>query len=348
LQLQEILIEIEADGRLKIWSLRPKTLYYDVALFGPIACTAFQCVLLSEDCTSRICRPEKSQRIDRRYNRLAHIQGEQLTKGTESTVLKQAGQKSTLSSLGHHAIRHTSVEATSVERLERAFLTSRLPVSQRLANFPRHVRRQDIARFLVRYELFKLSLPANGSIVECGVFAGGGLASWLHFSACMEPYNHSRRVIGFDTFTGFPNVHEQDAQHGESEHLSVGAFETHDSIQEEIMELMAIHDSNRPLGHLPKVELVAGDATETIPEYLTKAPHLLISLLYLDFDLYQPTKAALAHLLPRVVKGGIVAFDELNCAEFPGETVALMETLDLAGVQLQRSPIDPYISYFVR
>jgi hypothetical protein len=259
-----------------------------------------------------------------------------------------SAQKKLLSSLGLHSAKHTPREASSVELLERAFVSSRLPVAQRLANFPLHVRRQDISRFLVHYELFKLALPANGSVVECGVFAGGGLAGWAHFSACMEPYNHTRRVIGFDTFTGFPSLHEHDAHHGISEHLNVGAFETHDSIQDEIMHLMAIHDTNRPIGHLPKVELVAGDATKTIPEYVAQTPHLLISLLYLDFDLYEPTKAALTHLLPRVVKGAIVAFDELNCAEFPGETVALLEMMDLAGVQLQRMPLDPRISYFVR
>lgn len=257
-------------------------------------------------------------------------------------------EKKLLSQLGHHAVKHTGSEMSSVEKLENAFGSSRLPVAQRLANFPRHVRRQDISRFLVHYELFKLALPANGSVVECGVFAGGGLAGWVHFSACLEPYNHTRRVIGFDTFRGFPSLHEADTHRGTSDHLSMGAFETHDSIQAEIEELMAIHDSNRPIGHIPKVELVAGDATQTIPEYVARTPHLLISLLYLDFDLYEPTKAALKHLLPRVVKGGIVAFDELNCAEFPGETVALLETMDVSGVELRRMPLDPYISYFVR
>lgn len=250
------------------------------------------------------------------------------------------------SSLGLHPAKHTANEIHLVDQLEDAFLSSRIPLSQRLSNFPRHVRRQDIARFLTRYELFKLSLPANGSIVECGVFAGGGIAGWLHFSACMEPYNHTRRIIGFDTFTGFPSLHQADA--GTSENLHIGAFRTHDSIQEEIENLVSIHDKNRPLGHLPKVELVAGDATQMIERYVEENPHLLISLLYLDFDLYEPTKAALRHLLPRVVKGGIVAFDELNCAEFPGETSALREHLEMKDVQLQRTALDPYISYFVR
>lgn len=70
--------------------------------------------------------------------------------------------------------------------------------------------------------------------------------------------------------------------------------------------------------------------------------------MYLDFDIYEPTKVALAKLWPRVVKGGIVAFDELNCAEFPGETLAFLESIDLAQVELRRFPFEPYISYFVK
>ena len=253
-----------------------------------------------------------------------------------------------LQELGHHQAKYTAGEKSAIDDLTDAFEASRLPLAQRLQTFPRHVRRQDIARFLAKYEIFKLSLPANGSVIECGVFAGGGLLAWSHFSTILEPYNHTRRVIGFDTFTGFPEVHEKDVRRGSSEHLHSQAFQTTDTIKEEIEHFAAVHDRNRPLGHIPKVELVVGDATQTIPHYVERHPHLLISLLYLDFDIYQPTRVALDHFYPRVVKGGIVAFDELNCAEFPGETIALLETLDLSQVKLERFAFDPYISYFVK
>lgn len=256
--------------------------------------------------------------------------------------------ENSLKQLGHHVAQYTSSEKEAIGDLYDAFANSPLSLAQRLQTFPRHVRRQDLARFLAKYELFKLSLPANGSVVECGVFAGGGLMSWAHFSAILEPYNHARRVIGFDSFSGFPGVHEKDVKGGTSEHLHEGAFRTSDSIRSEIENLAAIHDRNRPLGHVPKVELVAGDACETIPKYVAERAHLLVSLLYLDFDLYAPTKVALEQLYPRVIKGGIVAFDELNCAEFPGETAALLETLPLEQVRLRRLPFDPYISYFVK
>jgi hypothetical protein len=250
--------------------------------------------------------------------------------------------------MGHHSSRYTPQEADAVGGLSEAFEASVLPVALRLQNFQRYVRRQDIARFLAKFKIFELSMTATGSIVECGVFAGGGLLGWAHFSTILEPYNHTRRVIGFDTFMGFPELNEKDIQQGLSEHLHQGAFDTGSSVISEIQHLSALHDRNRPLGHIPKTELVAGDACETIPRYVEKNPQLLVSLLYLDFDLYEPTKAALQHLYPRVVKGGVVAFDELNCPEFPGETLAFLECLDLAHVKLCRFPFDPYISYFIK
>lgn len=252
-----------------------------------------------------------------------------------------------LAQLGHHASMHSPAEENIVDALCQAFENSAVPLAQRLETFPRHVRRQDLARFLVRYEIFKMNLEAHGSVVECGVFAGGGLMTWAQCSSVLEPYNHTRRVIGFDTFTGFPSTHEKDSS-GTSEYLHRGAFDTSTDMVQELNNLAAIHDRNRPLGHIPKIDLVQGDSCETIPQYLELNPHLLISLLYLDFDLYEPTKAALQYLLPRVVRGGVVAFDELNSAHFPGETVAFMEAAAMASGPLRRFAFDPYISYFVK
>jgi hypothetical protein len=253
-----------------------------------------------------------------------------------------------LEALGHHTAKYAAAEISVVDRLCEAFEESNVTLEQKLQTFPRHVRRQDIARFLVKNELFKLALPANGNVVECGVFAGGGLFSWMHFSAVYEPYNHTRRIIGFDTFSGFPGIHAKDLTEKKSVHSRVGAFQTNKSIMKELGQLAEIHDANRPLGHIEKIELVEGNATHTIPDYVKNNPSLLISLLYLDFDLYEPTKVALETLLPRMVKGGVVAFDELNCPEFAGETTALLETLSANSIELRRFPMDPYISYFIR
>src|ERR1700739_4837091 len=103
-----------------------------------------------------------------------------------------------LMQLGHHADRHAPAEENIVNALCEAFKNSCLPLAHRLETFPRHVRRQDLARFLVRYEIFTLNLGVNGSVVECGVLACGGLMTWAQCSSILEPYNHTRRVVGFD------------------------------------------------------------------------------------------------------------------------------------------------------
>ena len=62
---------------------------------------------------------------------------------------------------------------------------------------------------------------------------------------------------------------------------------------DELLRLIELYDKDRFLGHIPKVELIKGDATQTIPRFAADHPHLVVSLLFLDFDLYEPTKAAL-------------------------------------------------------
>ena len=81
---------------------------------------------------------------------------------------------------------------------------------KKFKNFANYVRRQDLAKFLAKFEIFKKQLTIKGSIVECGVHEGNGLFTWAHFSSILEPYNYHRKIIGFDTFKGFTNIKNED------------------------------------------------------------------------------------------------------------------------------------------
>ena len=214
----------------------------------------------------------------------------------------------------------------------------------KMENFPKYVRRQNLTRFLVLYEIFKKVLEIKGSVVECGVNQGFGIMSWAKFSAILEPVNLTRRIYGFDTFEGFPSVSNQDRSRASS-HVQPGDLAA--DAQEELIGLSEIHDSTRFLGHVPKVELVKGDAVETIPRFVEEHPHLLVSLLFLDFDLYEPTRVALEHFVPRMPKGAIVAFDELDNPLWPGETRAMLEFTEQRRLRIERLPFDPYVGYAV-
>jgi hypothetical protein len=73
----------------------------------------------------------------------------------------------------------------------------------------------------------------------------------------------------------------------------------------------------------------------------------VVSLLFLDFDLYEPTKVAIETFLPRMPKGAIIAFDELDNPIWPGETMALLESIGFNRLKLQRLEWDPYISFAI-
>lgn len=239
----------------------------------------------------------------------------------------------------------TQNDLEQFERVERVFLESAGSFAERLDAFPKFASRQAIAKFLARYEIFNQILEINGSIIECGVLHGGGLFTWAKLSSILEPTNHTRRVIGFDTFAGFLEITEEDRK-GTSKHNYKGALRG--SGRDEVERAIDLYDLNRPISHIPKVELVEGDLCETGSKYVEENPHLVVSLLYLDVDLYEPTKAALETFLPRMPKGGIVVFDQLNAEIFPGETQAVDEVIGLSNIKIERFPFDSYVSYWVR
>ncbi len=237
----------------------------------------------------------------------------------------------------------TQSETLAGPRLAKIFGDSNDPVHVKLENAPKYLRRKTMTRLLALYEVFKKVLDVKGSVVECGVHRGFGLMSWAHFSAVLEPANLTRRIYGFDSFEGFPGIHQHD--HNARLNPNKGGLKA--DCYDELLKLVEVYDSDRFLGHVDKVHLVKGDATQTIPDFLSKNKHLVVSLLFLDFDLYEPTKVALEHFVPRMPKGAVLAFDELDNPIWPGETQAALDTVGLRGLEVRRLPWDPYIGYAV-
>jgi hypothetical protein len=113
----------------------------------------------------------------------------------------------------------------------------------------------------------------------------------------------------------------------------------------DVQAAVDLYDLNRPLSHISKVELVAGNIQKTAPRYLKDNPHLVIALLYLDVDLYEPTSVAIKTFVPRMPKGAIIVFDELNAKMFSGETRAVDEQLGIRNLRIERFSFEPYISF---
>ncbi|HBJ73420.1 MAG TPA: crotonobetainyl-CoA--carnitine CoA-transferase [Actinobacteria bacterium] len=189
--------------------------------------------------------------------------------------------------------------------------------------------RMNLSRILYYDQLYQQLIGVPGVIMEFGVQWGATLALLSNLRGIHEPYNLNRRIVGFDTFAGFPAISDQDGQSSQVGDYSVA--QEHAVLLEEILGL---HESASPIAHIQKYELVTGDVVTTIPAWLEDNPHAIIGMAIFDMDIYEPTKAALEAVIPRLTRGSILVFDELNTREFPGETAALNEVIGLNMIRL--------------
>ncbi len=216
----------------------------------------------------------------------------------------------------------------------------------KLENFPKMIRRQTLSRFLARSDVFQRVLGVHGSVIDCGVNAGCSLFTFAQLSAICEPSNYTRRIIGFDTFEGIRGVGEHDRSQQASEHVKEGGFAAK-GYYEDLQLAAKLFDGNRSLGHIPKIEIVKGDIRQTLPAYVKANPHLVVSLLHIDLDIYEPTKIALEILVPLMPRGAVILFDELNQPGYPGETRAVSDVLGIKNLRIQRLSYEPGISFAI-
>ncbi len=224
------------------------------------------------------------------------------------------------------------------------FQNSPIPTNELLSNLGLFINRQKLSRILFMHELYKKIININGVIMEFGVRWGNNLALYESFRGMYEPYNHGRKIIGFDTFEGFPSTHTKDGKHNIVEK---GAYSTTKNYEDYLDQILTYHERESPLSHIKKYEIVKGDASKTIHKFLEENPHIVIAYAYFDFDIYEPTFECLKAIKNRLCKGAIIGFDELNTKQFPGETVAFDEVFGIGNYTIHRSPISSAQSYII-
>jgi hypothetical protein len=188
-----------------------------------------------------------------------------------------------------------------------------------------HLRTEFTARQLAIYELYKKSIELPGSVAEFGVRNG---ANFFFLARLLEIFNpaqrfdgiSSRHLYGFDTFSGFPDVGIEDKSTASWSEMKVGGVTTERDVFFADLQLLK---NESTIG--PRLHVVEGDVMQTLPSLLKNSPGLRFSFVFLDMDLYAPTKLCLEEIWGKVVPGGVVVFDEYGLPEFPGESLAVDE-----------------------
>ena len=204
------------------------------------------------------------------------------------------------------------------------------------------LRRQTLSRVLYYDWIYKKLVGKPGVICEFGVLWGAGLTTLLNLRGIYEPFNHQRKIYGFDTFSGFSNVSKKDGVGHK-----VGDYSTDAGYEKELEQISEIMESASPLSHIKKTFLVKGDASITIHDWLNTNPAIAIGLAIFDMDVYQPTRDVLEAIKSRLFKGSILVFDEFSCSSWPGETLALDEILGISNLHFEHFPHQPHCAICV-
>jgi hypothetical protein len=208
------------------------------------------------------------------------------------------------------------------ERLAEMMRQSPLPPADLMFNLGLYARSSLLVKFLVLHEIYKKIKDIPGAILEFGVWWGQNLVLFENLRAIHEPFNKQRRIVGFDTFEGYP----EDPAAKAPAHGDAGFYKTPAAYQHYLRELLRVHEGNNAFGHLNGMhELVMGDVTETAPAYFRDRPETLVALACFDIGPYEPTIAALRAIRPHMVPGTVILFDELTWSGAPGEAIAFKE-----------------------
>ena len=156
-----------------------------------------------------------------------------------------------------------------------------------------------LAKLLIHYEAFKLIKNLRGSIVECGVFKG---TSFVRFAALRNLFKKKNsKIVGFDHFSSkYPTTNYSNEMKIRNTFIkSAGSS----SISAE--QLTKILKKKK----ISNFELIKGNVLDTIPKYVGKNRNLKICLLNVDIDFVESTHCVLENLYDKVVKGGVIIFD---------------------------------------
>jgi hypothetical protein len=249
-----------------------------------------------------------------------------------------------VSNLQQTQIHASEKEIDAYKKIVDLLKQSPIQDNEILANLNLFLTRSSFSHIMFMNEIYKKIVNTPGCIMEFGVRWGRNLALFETLRTYYEPFNYSRKIIGFDTFDGFPHVSEKD---GKAKAVTIGNLKVADNYQNYLSDLLEAHEALAPRSNVTKFELVKGDVLDTLPQYLANNPETIIAFAYFDFDLYKPTKESLMHIKKHLTKGSILGFDEFYLREFPGETVAIQEVFGFSNIRLLSCPNVPHTAYFI-
>lgn len=205
--------------------------------------------------------------------------------------------------------------------------------------------RISLSKILFYKEIIDKITDIPGCILELGIQWGATTSLLYNLTSIQEPYNFRRKIIGFDTFEGFPSssISNLEKNIGWEEN----ALSTVENVDQMINKSLELHQNFSAMPHMKKYELVKGDVVQTLPDWFESNPCETVALCVFDMDLGIPTRKALEEILKHTQKGSILVFDEYSHPLFPEEGRVAREFLEANKFKFKKSIFLPYTAYVV-
>jgi Macrocin-O-methyltransferase (TylF) len=236
----------------------------------------------------------------------------------------------------------TTADPTQIafrKQMERLFAESPLSREDLLFNLGMYTRSSLLVKFLVMNDIYERVKDIPGAMMEFGVWWGQNLILLENLRAIHEPFNKQRIIVGFDTFSGYANFSDKDIK---SDVMTDRTYATPGGYKDYLATLLAVHEGSNAFGHVRgNHRLVDGDAEVTVPRYFKDHPETIVAMAFFDIGVYRPTKAALEAIVPALVPGSVIVFDELTWPGAPGEAIAFKEVLGGMRFKIEKSRFYP-------
>lgn len=139
---------------------------------------------------------------------------------------------------------------------------------------------------------------------ECGVFSGNSL---MACAGLARDSGIDFRLLGFDTFTGLPELSATDRQLAPSSAPYLRKTMFTETSYEGVAARVAEAGLQR------EISLHQGLFAQTLPK-LAEAKYHFVNI---DCDLYEPHLECLEYFYPRMVPGAVVFFDDYHSKDYP-------------------------------
>src|SRR5262249_15353500 len=125
--------------------------------------------------------------------------------------------------------------------LNQKFQETPIPLEHLVSNFGLYTRGSVLMKILVLNELYEMILHVPGVIMEFGTWWGQNLVFFENLRAIYEPFNKTRRVIGFDSFGGYTGFSDNDRR---TAVMNEGGYSVSSGYKDYLKELLEIHEGN--------------------------------------------------------------------------------------------------------